>query len=143
MGSAYTLLVVKDIPRSVDFYVQAYGAENPRVRTDSTGMPSHGEVELYGHRLGFTPDVRPGSERLPARVRALGAQGPRGAGVALYLSLSAEEFEARYRGARENGAKVLTEPEEQLMGGLRSFFALEDPDGYVLYVDGPLPSSRD
>ena len=68
MTQVYTLLVVKDIPSTVDFYVQAYGAENPRVRNDAAGNPSHGEVFLFGHRVGFTPDVRPGSAQLPARV---------------------------------------------------------------------------
>ncbi|MEE8518148.1 MAG: VOC family protein [Dehalococcoidia bacterium] len=144
MAQVYTLFVVKDIPATVDFYVQAYGAEDPRVRNDSAGNPSHGEVYLFGHRIGFTPDVRPGSSDLPARVRALAAKDSRGAGVALYVSLpSGEEFLDYYGRARERGAKVLTEPEEQMMGGARSFFALEDPNGYVLYVDGPLPTTPD
>ena len=141
---AYTLMVVPDIPRSVDFYVKAYGASNPQIRADSQGTVGHGEVDLYGHRLGFTPDVRPGSTHLPARVRALETRGPRGAGVALYLSLpTAEEFNDCYRRAQEHGAKVVTQPEEQLMGGRRSFFASEDPDGYLLYVDGPVPEPKD
>ena len=144
MAQVYTLFVVKDIPATVDFYVEAYGAEEPRFRTDSTGNTSHGEVFLFGHRLGFTPDVRPGSAELPARVRAIAAGDSRGAGVALYVSLpTSEEFQDYLGRARQRGARVLTEPEEQMMGGARSFFALEDPNGYVLYVDGPLPATPD
>ena len=142
MAQAHPTYVAHDIPYTVNFYVDALGASEPKVMTDSSGAITHGEVMLYGQRLAFTPDDRgPGAAHLPWRIRALETKGPRGAGLAMQIALDDEDLDALCEHARSKGAKVILEPEDQVWGV--RVFAVEDPDGYPIYVTAPINRNPD
>jgi uncharacterized glyoxalase superfamily protein PhnB len=137
MAQAPPTYVAHDIPYTVAFYVEALGARQSNILTDSSGAITHGEVMLYDQGLAFTPDDRgPGAAHLPWRMRALKEKGPRGAGLAMQIALDDEDLGGLCEHARAQGAKVILEPEDQVWGV--RVFAVEDPDGYPIYVTTPI-----
>lgn len=133
MPTAAPIFTVRSIERTCDFYQRVLGAGGPGAfPLDRWGKVDHGEVELYGQKLEFTPDDGPpGSEAIPYRQRGLSSDGPRGAGMSIYVRLDdSDDLGALHERVTAAGATVLIEPHDQPFGA--RLFAVEDPDGYIV-----------
>ena len=133
MPSAGPIFTVTSVERTCEFYQRVLGAGGPgAMPAGRWGKVIHGEVDLHGQKLAFTPDDGPpGSEALPYRQRGLASTGPRGAGMCIYVRLDDEDdLDGHCERIRAAGATVLIEPHDRPFGA--RLFAIEDPDGYVV-----------
>ena len=135
MATVAPLLTVRSIERSCAWYRDVLGAAGRGAFPPGPwGWVTHGEVDLHGQKLMFTPDqAPPGSEGMPWRTRALGQEGPRGAGFVVQVNLDDDaDIDAFCAEVRRKGATVVVPPTDQAWGA--RIFLVEDPDGYLVLV---------
>lgn len=115
-------LYVKDVDRAIDFYKNAFGFEVFRdVNKNEHGVSLHcelsyqGEVVMIGLEAAFGEEVK-------API-STGAECP----ISLYLYCS--DVDQLFLRAKEAGAIVIAEPEDQFWGD--RMCRLKDPNGYL------------
>jgi catechol 2,3-dioxygenase-like lactoylglutathione lyase family enzyme len=140
MPSAAPIFTVRDIPATADFYKNVLGATGQGAFPPGPwGYVTHGEVDLYGLKLMFTPDEGPpATTDLPWRVRAKASQEPRGTGIAVGVDLDAgADIDGLCERIRGLGGKIASEPRDHSWGV--RLFVVEDPDGYMVYFNKRVP----
>ncbi|HET6557419.1 MAG TPA: VOC family protein [Prolixibacteraceae bacterium] len=109
---------VSDLPKSREFYVDAFGWLPATGSSDQIVFFSHGGIIFSLYPM----DLMAEDAGLPAERSGF-------SGVSLAMTLSSkEEVDAVFRKALECGAKPLIEPRETFWGGYDCYFA--DPDGH-------------
>nr|AFK38142.1 unknown [Lotus japonicus] len=117
---AYTVLYVKDVAQSVDFYAKAFGYSVRRL-DDSHRW---GELESGNTTIAFTPMIQHETNDLTGAVHA--TQSPRER-PQLEVCFVYHDVDAAYKRAVENGAVAVSEPELKEWG---------QKVGYVRDIDG-------
>ncbi|XP_021887650.1 uncharacterized protein LOC110806953 isoform X1 [Carica papaya] len=117
---AYTVVYVKDVAKSVDFYAKAFGYNVRRLDE------SHrwGELESGQTTIAFTPLHQHETDDLTGVV-----QGPRSSRERpqMEVCFCYTDVDAAYKRAVEKGAVPVSEPENKEWG---------QKVGYVRYIDG-------
>ena len=115
-------LHVKGAARAIDFYRQAFGAEETLRLAEPEGRIGHAEIQIGGARIML-------SDEYPEHG-ILGPQSLGGAAVALHLTVA--DVDAFAEQAVAAGA-TLTRPVQDQFYGERTC-KLEDPFGHVWHV---------
>lgn len=119
-------LKVADMEETVRFYTEVLGFEPLFTLPGPDGSLIHASLRRGDADLMFGPvcDTQPHD------------LGPRGRGVGLYATVGDDEdIDAFYAQVKAAGAAVVQEPTDQFWG-MRDW-AIEDPDGYVLFLSKP------
>ncbi|KAK2436098.1 dessication-induced 1VOC superfamily protein [Trifolium repens] len=118
---AYTVLYVKDVAESVDFYAKAFGYSVRRLDE------SHrwGELESGHTTIAFTPIHQHETDDLTGAVHA--ANRSKQERPPLEVCFVYTDVDAAYKRAVENGAVAVSEPEMKEWG---------QKVGYVRDIDG-------
>jgi PhnB protein len=115
-------LAVEDAARAIDFYKEAFGAEETIRMPGPDGKIAHAELQLGDSKLMLS-DPFPHSDVQPPSSRG----GPT-ASVFMYV----EDVNATFEQAQRAGAKVVTELEDMFWGD--RFGTLSDPFGHIWSV---------
>src|SRR5215467_13299999 len=120
------MLAYADAPAAIDFLCSAFGFEE-RFRMDMPdGRIGHAEVALDGHIV-----------MLATEWTAAGMASPQNlAGVHSQLYCEVHDVDAHYEKARQAGAVVIAEPQDQPYGS-RTYRAV-DPEGHRWIFGSPL-----
>jgi PhnB protein len=119
-------LHVKGAARAIDFYRQAFGAEEALRLSEPEGRIGHAEILIGGARLML-------SDEYPEH----GIRGPQSlGGASVSLHLSVPDVDAFAERAVAAGARLTRPVQDQLYG--ERTCKLEDPFGYVWHVVTPI-----
>jgi PhnB protein len=115
-------LAVEDASKAIDFYKEAFGAEENLRMPGPDGKIAHAELQIGDSKLMLSDpfpqsNVRPPSER----------GGPTGS-IFLYV----DDVDSTFEQAQRAGAEVVTELEDMFWGD--RFGTLSDPFGHVWSV---------
>jgi PhnB protein len=115
-------LAVEDASKAIDFYKEAFGAEEVQRMPGPDGKIAHAELQIGDSKLMLSDpfpqsNVRPPSER----------GGPTGS-IFMYV----EDVDATFEQAQRAGADVVSELEDMFWGD--RFGTLSDPFGHVWSV---------
>ncbi|XP_057809517.1 uncharacterized protein LOC131023891 isoform X2 [Salvia miltiorrhiza] len=113
---AYTVVYVKDVAKSVDFYAKALGY-NVRRLHDSHRW---GELESGSTTIAFTPAKQHETDDLTGSVK-IRDRNP------VEVCFDYDDVDAAFKRAVENGAEAVAKPEEKEWG---------QKVGYVRDIDG-------
>lgn len=127
MQLAYTILYVADVPASLHHYQDAYGCVQ-RFLHDSR---LYGELETGATVLGFAAYEI--AEMNDIAMRPTDPKGPTGA---VNLTFAADDVDAAYANALENGATPAMPPATKPWGQRSSY--VRDPDGHLIEIATPL-----
>jgi PhnB protein len=117
--SVMPYLLYEDSEGALEFLVNAFGFTEKLRMTDDSGRVSHAEVQMSDGVIMFgTP---PGDYKNPAKL------GGKTQSVYVYV----DDVDAHYERARQTGAKIVREPEDQFYGDRN--YAVEDPEGHEWY----------
>ncbi|KAL5581036.1 hypothetical protein UlMin_013478 [Ulmus minor] len=117
---SYTVLYVKDVAKSVEFYSKAFGYTVRRLDE------SHrwGELESGQTTIAFTPLHQHETDDLTATVQTTGSNRER---QPVEVCFAYSNVDAAFKKAVENGAVAVSEPESKEWG---------QKVGYVRDIDG-------
>ena len=110
-------LIVKGAAKAIEFYKEAFGAEEVRRMPGPDGKLMHAEIRLGNSRI-----------LLADEFPHWGSHGPRGDSPAVLVHLYVEDADAVYRRALEAGAKPLMSMENQFWGD--RYGKVADPFGH-------------
>ncbi|XP_065867844.1 uncharacterized protein [Euphorbia lathyris] len=129
---AYTILYVKDVAKSVDFYGKAFGYHVRRL-DDSHRW---GELESGHTTIAFTPIHQHETDNRTGQVHTPESSNDR---APVEVCFSYADVDAAYKRAVENGAVAVSEPEDKEWGQRVGY--VRDVDGIVVrmgsYVSKP------
>lgn len=115
-------LTVRDARASIDFYERAFGFELKDAVRDDDGTVLHTEMTYRGRLVVmFSPEGSYGN--------TMQAPATSGHNIPLNFYLYCEDVDAMVGRARDAGATVVMEPEDQFWGD--RFGMVRDPDGYL------------
>lgn len=117
------LLVVRDVPRSRDFYCALLDAESGHGGDEYEQILAAGELVLQLHRLDVMDHHGPLADETQ----------PLGNGVLVWFEVA--DFDAAVGRARAHGAEIATEVHENPNAKQRELW-LRDPDGYTVVLAG-------
>lgn len=117
------LVVVRDVPRSRDFYVAVLGAASGHGGDEYEQIVDGGEILLQLHRIDVEDHHGPLAD----------ADAPLGNGVLLWFELA--DFDAAVERARAHGAEVVADVHVNPNAKQRELW-LRDPDGYTVVLAG-------
>ncbi|PWA42166.1 dessication-induced 1VOC superfamily protein [Artemisia annua] len=117
---AYTVVYVKDVAKSVEFYGKAFGASVRRL-DDSHRW---GELESGQTTIAFTPVHQRETDDITGEVQEQTSKSRRNQ---LEVCFAYEDVDAAYKRAVANGAEDVSKPEEKEWG---------QKVGYVRDIDG-------
>jgi lactoylglutathione lyase len=119
----YTILYVRDVPASVEFYERAFGLERRLLHESG----QYAELETGATALAFA------ARRLAAEsVRELADREPGG----FEICLVDEDVEGTFSRAIEAGAEAVSDPEEKPWGQRTAY--VRDPDGTLIEIASPM-----
>jgi catechol 2,3-dioxygenase-like lactoylglutathione lyase family enzyme len=119
----YTILYVRDVPASLEFYERAFGLQRRLLHESG----QYAELETGSTALAFAAH-----ELAAESVRELAQADPAGFEVCLVD----EDVEGTYRRAVEAGAEAVSEPEERPWGQHTAY--VRDPDGTLIEIASPM-----
>ena len=124
-------LAVEDAARAIEYYKQAFGAEES-VRMDApNGMIAHAELEIGDSRVMLSDPFPQASTKAP---RDLG-------GTSVSVMMYVEDVDAVVKQAADGGATVLMEVADQFWGDRMG--TIQDPFGHTwsiaTHVEDPSP----
>ena len=120
--TATPYLIIKEAARAIDFYKQAFGAEEIIRLADPTGRVEHAEI-----RIGTSPIML--ADEFP-EMGALSPSSLGGSPVSIHLYV--EDVDALADRAVAAGAKMLRPVKDQFYGDRSGTFA--DPFGHIWTV---------
>ena len=123
MRFGYTILYVRDVVASVEFYERAFGLERRLLHESG----QYAELETGATALAFAAH-----DLAAESVRDLAHKEPAGFEVCLVD----EEVEAAYKRALEAGAETVSEPQEKPWGQHTAY--VRDPDGALIEIASPM-----
>ena len=117
--SVMPYLLYEDTDTALEFLVNTFGFTEKVRMTDDGGRVNHAEVQMSdGVIMLGTP---PGDYRNPTKL------GGKTQNVYVYV----DDVDAHYERAKQAGAKIVREPEDQFYGDRN--YAVEDPEGHEWY----------
>ena len=117
--SVMPYLLYEDSDTALEFLVNAFGFTEKVRMLDESGRVNHAEVQMNdGVIMLGTP---PGDYRNPAKL------GGKTQSVYVYV----DDVDTHYERAKQNGAKIVREPEDQFYGDRN--YGVEDPEGHEWY----------
>jgi PhnB protein len=117
--SVMPYLLYEDSDAALGFLVDAFGFTEKLRLTDDGGRVNHAEVQMNdGVIMLGTP---PGDFKNPAKL------GGKTQSVYVYV----DDVDAHYERAKQAGAKIVREPEDQFYGDRN--YGVEDPEGHEWY----------
>ena len=122
MRFGYTILYVRDVAASLEFYERAFGLERRLLHESG----QYAELETGSTALAFAAH-----ELAAESVRELARADPAGFEVCLVD----EDVEGAYARAVEAGAEAVSEPEERPWGQHTAY--VRDPDGTLIEIASP------
>jgi uncharacterized glyoxalase superfamily protein PhnB len=126
----FPMLAYDDAPAAIDFLCSAFGfRERFRMKTPDGGI-GHAEVELHGNVVMVGTTWKAGGLASPQDLPALPSQ----------LFCTVDDVDAHFSHARDAGAVVIAEPENQSYG-FRSYRAI-DCEGHRWLFASPLSGSK-
>jgi uncharacterized glyoxalase superfamily protein PhnB len=114
----FPMLAYNDAPAAIDFLRSAFGFEERSRMSMPDGTIGHAEVVLGGNVVMLATTWKAGGMASPQDLPAMPSQ--------LYCEV--DDVDAHYRHARDAGAVVVAEPEDQPYG-CRVYRAM-DPEGH-------------
>ena len=124
----FPYLRVRDADAAIDFYKEAFGAEELFRLTEPSGRIGHAQLR-FGDAVVMLSDEYP----------EMGIQGPQAfAGTGSAIHLHVEDVDAMTTNAAEAGATVVMEPKDQFYGERSS--RLIDPFGHEWMLGSPIES---
>ena len=122
----FPMLAYNDAPAALDFLCSAFGfTERERMQMPD-GTIGHAEIVLHGNVVMLATTWKNGGLASPRDIP----------GVPSQLMCDVDDVDAHYRRAREAGAIVIDEPEDQPYG-MRMYRAM-DPEGHRWLFASPL-----
>jgi catechol 2,3-dioxygenase-like lactoylglutathione lyase family enzyme len=118
----YTILYVRDVAASLEFYERAFGLERRLLHESG----QYAELDTGSTALAFAAH-----ELAAESVRELAQADPAGFEVCLVD----EDVEGAYARAVEAGAEAVSEPEERPWGQHTAY--VRDPDGTLIEIASP------
>lgn len=115
-------LVVKDAARAIDFYRQAFGAEETMRLAEPSGKIGHAEIKIGGAYIMLADEYPEQGHRSP---QSLG-------GSPVNIHLYVEDVDAVASRAVEAGGKLLSPVADQFYGDRSG--RLEDPFGHTWMI---------
>lgn len=125
--SAFPILIVHDVGRSLGFYRDLLGFDLAYHWPEAEPF-AFATVARGGSEIGFGAGGDPAAGDPPA------ATGPK---PPVSLSLAVDDVDAAVAWLAERGVPVLAPPSDQLWGERMAWVA--DPDGYRVMLYAPLP----
>jgi lactoylglutathione lyase len=119
----YTILYVRDVPASLEFYERAFGLERRLLHESG----QYAELET-----GSTALALAAQELAAESVRELAHREPGG----FEICLVDEDVEGTFSQAIEAGAEAVSEPEERPWGQRTAY--VRDPDGTLIEIASPI-----
>jgi PhnB protein len=117
--SVMPYVLYEDSAAALEFLLEAFGFTEKFRMTDEGGRVNHAEVQLRdGVIMLGTP---PGDYKNPAKL------GGKTQSIYVYV----DDVDSHYERAKEAGAKILREPEDQFYGDRN--YTVEDPEGHEWY----------
>jgi uncharacterized glyoxalase superfamily protein PhnB len=116
-------LLYEDAGAALEFLSRAFGFEEIRRSTSSSGQVSHAEMSYGGGGIHLGQPAQPSSPR---------SYG----GTAVLLYVYVDDVDAHCVQARAAGAKIVDEPADQDYGERR--YHCRDPEGHSWYFAKPL-----
>jgi catechol 2,3-dioxygenase-like lactoylglutathione lyase family enzyme len=120
-----TMLSVRDLARSEQFYVRHFGFRVTE-RLDALSRLERAGVSIYLVTESPPTDDKPGVTLAPP---ATYARPP------VNLIFRVNDVRATYSALVETGLRFLTPPQQPPWGGWRCF--VQDPDGYLIEIEQP------
>ncbi|KAL8261794.1 hypothetical protein R6Q59_025843 [Mikania micrantha] len=120
---AYTVVYVKDVAKSVDFYKKAFGASIRML----DGSHRWGELESGQTTIAFTPVHQHETDDITGEVQEQKSKSRRNQ---LEICFAYADVDAAYKRAVENGADAVCKPEEKEWGQKVGY--VRDNDGIVV-----------
>lgn len=129
----YTVIYVKDVAKSVDFYAKAFGYNVRRLDH------SHrwGELESGQTTIAFTPMHQHETDDVTGSVQTPHSKRDR---APIEVCLDYADVDAAYKRAVENGAEPVSEPEQKEWGQKVGY--VRDIDGLVVRLGSHVISSK-
>lgn len=115
----------RDVPAALDWLARAFGFELTMAIEGPEGSPEMGHWEMSSAGEGRVMIGAEWDDTVRSPASAGGANTQR---LHVALAGGSAELDAHFRNARENGAEILAEPEEQFYGD-RTYRA-RDPEGH-------------
>ncbi|KAF7823593.1 Glyoxalase_2 domain-containing protein [Senna tora] len=122
---AYTVVYVKDVAKSVDFYQKAFAFTVRRLDQSNRW----GELESGHTTIAFTPSHQHETDDLTGTVQAPRSSRER---QPVEICFAYEDVDAAFKRAVENGAVAVSEPEEKEWGQKVGY--VRDIDGIVVRI---------
>jgi catechol 2,3-dioxygenase-like lactoylglutathione lyase family enzyme len=119
----YTIIYVRDVTASIEFYEGAFGLERRLLHESG----QYGELETGSTALAFAAH-----ELAAESVRELAKADPSGFEVCFVD----EDVEGTYRRAVNAGAEAVSEPEARPWGQHTAY--VRDPDGTLIEIASPI-----
>jgi MerR family transcriptional regulator, thiopeptide resistance regulator len=119
------LLACSDIAAEHDFLVDVLGFTSAGVDRSPDGAAVHAEVRIGGRRVWLHRADEPN------RLVPPGPNGPTGGGIVVHV----RDVDSHYRHARDGGADILSEPNDQDYG--QREYGVRDPEGHVWWFATP------
>jgi uncharacterized glyoxalase superfamily protein PhnB len=119
------MLAYDDAPAAIDFLCTAFGFSELYRMNNPDGTIGHAEVALEDNVVMLATTWKAGGLASPLDLPAMPSQ----------LFCQVADIDAHYARARDGGAVLIGEPEEQPYG-LRTYRAL-DPEGHRWIFGGP------
>jgi PhnB protein len=117
--SVMPYLLYEDSDAALGFLVDAFGFTEKLRLTDDGGRVNHAEVQMNdGVIMLGTP---PGDYKNPAKL----------GGTTQSVYVYVDDVDAHYQRAKQAGAKIVREPEDQFYGDRN--YGVEDPEGHEWY----------
>jgi catechol 2,3-dioxygenase-like lactoylglutathione lyase family enzyme len=118
------MVVVRDVPASRRFYLQALDAESGHGGDEYEQIVSDGEILLQLHRIDVEDHHGPLAD----------PDQPLGNGVLLWFEVA--DFDATVERVRGTGAQVVTDVHTNPNAHQQEIW-VRDPDGYLVVLAGP------
>jgi lactoylglutathione lyase len=128
MRFGYTILYVRDVSASLDFYERAFGQRRRFLHESG----EYGELDTGGTALAFA-DLELAASNLPDRFRP----APAGASAPAYeVCFVSEDVGSAYERAVREGAEPVTAPQTKPWG--QDVAYVRDPDGTLVEIASPV-----
>ena len=110
----FPMLAYDDAPAAIDFLCSAFGFHERSRMKGRDGTIGHAEIELLGNVVMLATTWKAGGMASPGELPGLPSQ----------LFCEVDDVDAHFRRAREAGAVIVTEPENQ-GHGFRTYRAMD------------------
>lgn len=122
----FPMLDYEDAPGAIDFLTKAFGFVEETRMEGEHGTIGHAELSLNGQIVMLASVWRDGGFSTPLEL----------GGVHSQLFCVVDDVDAHYRQARDAGAVVVGEPQDQDYG--QRTYRAADPEGHRWYFAGPI-----